>query len=285
LRFYFGINYRGLSDAPWSPGTVYIYDSENLPAEFQTVRYSTNAKRPIRHLAKVSVAPSDWPFLDRVNGFDPIEQSQRQAMTFEGYPWPDDVQIHPSRSKRVLVEPIRNYLDANFPERTCLKTLGRKIAQVSSRCCGCSERPSDNRHTNTRFCGESRVCGSARGVPLRLRRYVLLAAFVHLPLPAERKLQFQRHDFLQNCEQTPDPTTRLAFRKEREEMRRHLFSMLERFLDSRGFPTDEVSTGKLENPPGCTSFDFVASVGARGSSLFSAENEAIEKKSATFATC
>ena len=131
-RYYFGVDYRALSAAPWRRGTIYLYSRTDLPFDFNGVRYSRRlSARAILPLARLSVTPSDWPMLDRVHGFDLHAQNERQRETYDGYPWPDDDEIHPARYKRSLSEPIRAWLDQNFVESISLMELGKEFGMSS----------------------------------------------------------------------------------------------------------------------------------------------------------
>lgn len=124
-RCYFGIDYRALPHAPWRQGTVYLYSRADLPPDFHSVPYVANlTEKPIRPLAHLSVDPWDWPLLDQVHGLDIRAQHERQGDTFQGFPWPQDPVIHPTRRTRPLAEQVRAFLEANYAESVCLESLG-----------------------------------------------------------------------------------------------------------------------------------------------------------------
>jgi len=125
---YFGIDYRALPHAPWRRGTVYLFARTDLPTDYQNTPYRPGVNdRPILPLAKIAVDPWDWPLLDQVHGLDVIAQSDRQHETYDGYPWPHDSEIHPTRWKRPLIEYTRACLNENFADNISLTDLGKRI--------------------------------------------------------------------------------------------------------------------------------------------------------------
>lgn len=123
--FYFGIDYRAVPYAPWCPGTIYLYNRADFPPDFETVPYLTN--KPILPLARVNVNPWDWPLLDQVNGVDIAAQTERQKATFRGYPWSDDIDVHPNLWKRPIVDQVRAYLETYYADSIDLSGLGRQF--------------------------------------------------------------------------------------------------------------------------------------------------------------
>ncbi len=124
-KFYYGIDYRALPHAPWCSGTIYLYRKTDFSADFQIVPDLTN--RSVRPLAKITVSPWDWPLLDKVCGVNVAGQTERQRETFRGYPWSDDVTIHPHLGDRPLVEQVRTYLEAHFADPIDLAQLGQIV--------------------------------------------------------------------------------------------------------------------------------------------------------------
>ncbi|AIE84381.1 transcriptional regulator, AraC family [Fimbriimonas ginsengisoli Gsoil 348] len=124
-KFYFGLDYRAVSHAPWRPGTVYFYDAKEFPSDVWEKPFFS--KHPIRPTARLRVSPQDWPMLDTVEGIDLVAQTRRQWDTFKGYPWHEDDEIHPNRWKRPLVAASKTYLAAHFTERVTLSELGKRV--------------------------------------------------------------------------------------------------------------------------------------------------------------
>lgn len=128
-RFYFGLDYRVLPEAPWRRGTVYLYARADMPSGFDAPDGpigEADPPQPIRPLAKLEVAPWDWPLLGRVRGFN-VEAHQERARDWNGaFPWIGDATVHPVRHGGRLAEEVRVYLEAHFAEKLSLETLGRR---------------------------------------------------------------------------------------------------------------------------------------------------------------
>lgn len=128
-RFYFGLDYRALPQAPWRRGTMYLYARTDLPPGFDLPDSSVRAAvapQLIRPLAKLAVAPWDWPLLGRVHGFDVEAHQARARNQSENFPWVADAAVHPTHAWRPLVEEVRAYLETHFAEKLSLETLGRQ---------------------------------------------------------------------------------------------------------------------------------------------------------------
>jgi AraC-like DNA-binding protein len=128
-RFYFGLDYRALPQAPWRRGTVYLYARADLPRGFEAPDGPVGDADPpqlILPLAKLEVAPWDWPLLGRVHGFN-VDALQERVRDPNGtFPWIGDDAVHPTRHARALVEEVRVYLESHFAEKLSLETLGRR---------------------------------------------------------------------------------------------------------------------------------------------------------------
>jgi len=124
-RFYFGLDHRIVSEAPWRNGTVYIFRRIDFADDFQSRPFLSS--QPIRPVACLQVSPSDWPLLDKVHGVDHTSQKNRQWETLSGYPWIADTEIHPGLWKRPLATAIRDHIDANYGEPLGLEKLGKII--------------------------------------------------------------------------------------------------------------------------------------------------------------
>ncbi|HYF65611.1 MAG TPA: hypothetical protein VD886_22475 [Herpetosiphonaceae bacterium] len=92
--YFFSISQEALAAAPWRNGTVYILPREGFeprpPLEKNGRMHeimewaSLSAVTP---LAKVSVGPADFPFLDAIRGHDPQVVGARAAADPTGFPW------------------------------------------------------------------------------------------------------------------------------------------------------------------------------------------------------
>ncbi len=123
--FYFGIDYRALSYAPWRAGTVYMYRRAAFPADFEEIPYRTH--EPVVPIGSFDVNPWDFPLLDQIHGVDIVAQTERQRETFCGYPWTDDARIHPNPWKRGIIDLTRTYLNHHFSDPVDLSQLGRRV--------------------------------------------------------------------------------------------------------------------------------------------------------------
>lgn len=126
-RFYFGMDYRALPQAPWRRGTVYLYARADLPPGFDAPDRPAGRADPPRQilpLATVEVDPWDWPLLGRVHGFDADAQLTRARDRVGGFPWVGDEAVHPARRGRPLAEEARAHLEARFAEKVSLGALG-----------------------------------------------------------------------------------------------------------------------------------------------------------------
>lgn len=128
-RFYFGLDYRTLSQAPWRRGTVYLYARTDLPRDFAAPNSQMSGADPlpIRPLAKLEVSPWDWPLLGHVHGFDVDVHQERTRDRNGNFPWVGDTAVHPIRHGKSLAEKVRAYLDAHFAEKLSLETLGQRV--------------------------------------------------------------------------------------------------------------------------------------------------------------
>ena len=95
--YFFSISQTALQHQPWQTGTVYILPSTSFEqqapfisadAEIQVMQCaSTEAVKP---LAKLTVAPDDFPFLSQIRGHDDTVQWQRARADPNGFPWIED---------------------------------------------------------------------------------------------------------------------------------------------------------------------------------------------------
>jgi hypothetical protein len=95
--YFFSINGDALPHNPWRNGTIYLLPSaafeQQSPQDYQgrPVEIAQWASLvPVRPMAKLAVAPEDFPFLSRIHGHDVDVIRQRAALDPEGFPWMDD---------------------------------------------------------------------------------------------------------------------------------------------------------------------------------------------------
>jgi hypothetical protein len=95
--YFFSINTDALSRRPWRRGTVYLLPRQ--PFERQAALRSRGLQLeaaqwaspvPVRPLARLPVAPGDFPFLGQMRGHDPRLVRRRAARNPDGFPWLDD---------------------------------------------------------------------------------------------------------------------------------------------------------------------------------------------------
>lgn len=92
--YYFSVNADALPHRPWRTGTVYVLprdgfeQQESHRPDIELTHWRSFA--PVKPLAKVSISPDDFPFLDRVRGHD-FEVVRRRALEDpDGFPWLDE---------------------------------------------------------------------------------------------------------------------------------------------------------------------------------------------------
>jgi hypothetical protein len=98
--YFFSISHSALVQNPWCDGAVYILPRENFerePAQQMSgveITFphwvSTQSSRPV---AKLLVAPQDFPFLAQIRGHDDEILSQLAAVDPNGFPWPDALRV------------------------------------------------------------------------------------------------------------------------------------------------------------------------------------------------
>ncbi len=97
--YYFSINADALAHKPWRTGTVYVLPRDSF--EQQPSQRSKSTGRDIefaqwrsfiavKPLAKVTVGPPDFPFLDQIRGHDPAVVQKRALEDPDGFPWQDE---------------------------------------------------------------------------------------------------------------------------------------------------------------------------------------------------
>lgn len=96
-NYFFSITATALEREPWREGTVYLLAGDGFEAqpeiviEGTTVRIAQAANpAPVKPLAKVTVRPQDFPFLDQIRGHDDGVVHARASENPNGFPWLDD---------------------------------------------------------------------------------------------------------------------------------------------------------------------------------------------------
>lgn len=97
--YFFSVNEDALPHRPWRSGTIYILprstfeqqaprQSRTMGVEIQSAQW--RSFEPVRPLARLSVEPPDFPFLDLVRGHD-VQRIRKLARDNpDGFPWLDE---------------------------------------------------------------------------------------------------------------------------------------------------------------------------------------------------
>ena len=95
--YFFSISQPALQHQPWRAGYIYILPGasfEQQPpfvsedVEIQVMQCAS--AEPVKPLARLSVAPDDFPFLSQIRGHDDTVQWERASANPAGFPWLDD---------------------------------------------------------------------------------------------------------------------------------------------------------------------------------------------------
>lgn len=92
--YFFSIEQAALAGQPWRAGTVYVLPRRSFvpqpPGRIGGRRVQGQqwaSTEPVRPLARLPVAPADFPFLDSVLPHDPTLIAERAARDPDGFPW------------------------------------------------------------------------------------------------------------------------------------------------------------------------------------------------------
>lgn len=91
--YYFSINDDALPHEPWRIGTVYVLPKATFQGEpTKSGRNSAQWRSAVavKPLAKISIGPEDFPFLDQIRGHDMETVVRRSEENPNGFPWLDD---------------------------------------------------------------------------------------------------------------------------------------------------------------------------------------------------
>ena len=95
--YFFSINGDALPHRPWRQGTIYLlpratFEPQPLlqvgEAQIEVAQWASLV--PVRPLARLTVDPEDFPFLDRIYPHDPAVMRERAARNPDGFPWLDE---------------------------------------------------------------------------------------------------------------------------------------------------------------------------------------------------
>ena len=92
--YFFSISRQALERQPWRTGTVYLlpadtFETQPRIAVDDTLIEVAQAASPVQvdPVAKLSVLPGDFPFLDEIHGHDDAVLAARIAADPDGFPW------------------------------------------------------------------------------------------------------------------------------------------------------------------------------------------------------
>jgi hypothetical protein len=91
--YYFSINDDALPHEPWRIGTVYVLPKATCQGEpTKSGRKSAQwrSRVAVKPLAKISISPEHFPFLDQIRGHDMETVMRRSEENPNGFPWLDD---------------------------------------------------------------------------------------------------------------------------------------------------------------------------------------------------
>jgi hypothetical protein len=94
--YVFSVSQSALTHRPWRTGTVYLLprasfvDQPSMPFGDMEVRIAQLASfEPVKPLAKLTIAPNDFPFLRQIRGHDDQRLAEYARALETGSPWPE----------------------------------------------------------------------------------------------------------------------------------------------------------------------------------------------------
>jgi hypothetical protein len=110
--YFFSVNRDALPYNPWRSGMIYLLPRHSFePQPLQQYRGAMveiaqwASRVPVKPLAKLAVAPEDFPFLGQIRPHDPAVIQARAAADPEGFPWLDEEVRFPSKPAREGADP------------------------------------------------------------------------------------------------------------------------------------------------------------------------------------
>jgi len=98
--YFFSISRKALAQKPWREGMLYLLPRATferqppLQAQGMEVHVAQWASLvPVKPLAKLRVAPEDFPFLAQIRGHDETVLTERARANPDGFPWLDEDEI------------------------------------------------------------------------------------------------------------------------------------------------------------------------------------------------
>lgn len=91
--YYFSINEDALPHDPWRTVTIYILPRDTFEVQSSKQGIESTQWRSfdsVKPLAKITIEPTNFPFLDQIRGHDVAKVSKRSKDDPDGFPWLDD---------------------------------------------------------------------------------------------------------------------------------------------------------------------------------------------------
>jgi ferredoxin len=96
--YFFSISGSALRRRPWRTGTVYLLPGDTFEiqprlaaGDVQIQVAQAASPVPVKPVAKLTVGPGDFPFLEQIRGHDDALLQARVAADPHGFPWLDAV--------------------------------------------------------------------------------------------------------------------------------------------------------------------------------------------------
>jgi hypothetical protein len=94
--YYFSINRDAVTSGPWVTGNVYVLSRDTFEPEAEDTWQGRRclptqwaSHVPVRPMARLTVTPGDFPFLEQVRSHDQQVVSDRAAQNPDNFPWLD----------------------------------------------------------------------------------------------------------------------------------------------------------------------------------------------------
>lgn len=95
--YVFSVSQQWLPQQPWRTGTLYLLPRETFEAQpllpfgpYQVHIAQLASRVPVKPLARLTIAPTDFPFLQQIRGHDDQRLPEYAAALQSGAPWPAD---------------------------------------------------------------------------------------------------------------------------------------------------------------------------------------------------
>ena len=96
--YFFSVNGDALPHSPWRTGTLYLLPKETFEQQPPMFYHGVQIESaqwaslvPVKPLAKLTIEPYDFPFLDQIVPQDPSIIRERAKIDPDGFPWMDEI--------------------------------------------------------------------------------------------------------------------------------------------------------------------------------------------------